>query len=87
MLVLEIKLCLTNIDVLMLYCFCFDSNLELKLFLLLQGLGTDEGAIIEILCTRNNRQIQNIVATYKMSECVGNGCSLFCGLNSVLYLI
>ncbi|XP_041363546.1 annexin-B12-like isoform X2 [Gigantopelta aegis] len=32
----------------------------------MRGLGTDEGAIMEILCTRNNKQIQSIVAAYKM---------------------
>ena len=33
-----------------------------------QGLGTDEDDLIEILCTRNNKQIQEIKAAYKLCE-------------------
>jgi annexin A2 len=32
---------------------------------ILQGVGTDEDAMIEILCSRTNKQIQEINATYK----------------------
>ncbi|GCB78481.1 hypothetical protein scyTo_0020114 [Scyliorhinus torazame] len=31
----------------------------------IKGAGTDEGCLIEILASRNNREIQQIVATYK----------------------
>ena len=36
--------------------------------LLLQGLGTDEDVLIEILCTRSNAQLQEIKRVYKESE-------------------
>lgn len=36
-----------------------------NIFTSLQGAGTDESALIEILATRNNEQIQAINAAYK----------------------
>ena len=35
---------------------------------LLQGMGTDEAAMIEILCTRSNPQIHAMTSAYKLSE-------------------
>ena len=37
-------------------------------FFHLQGLGTDEDVLIEILCTRSNAQLQEIKRVYKESE-------------------
>ena len=36
--------------------------------LLLQGLGTDEGVLIEILCTRTNAEINAIKQSYQKRE-------------------
>ena len=40
----------------------------LILFDVLQGLGTDEDVLIEVLCTRSNRQLQEIKRVYKESK-------------------
>jgi len=37
-------------------------------FYTLQGLGTKEGLLIEILCTRTNAQIKEICREYKERE-------------------
>lgn len=39
-----------------------------RCFVYFQGAGTNESTLIEILCTRNNRQIQEIKSTYKASK-------------------
>lgn len=36
--------------------------------LLFQGLGTDEGVLIEILCTRTNAEINAIKHSYQKRE-------------------
>lgn len=47
------------------------SKLEAKLtvfaFLYLQGAGTDEGCLIEILASRSTKDIRDINAAYKLS--------------------
>ena len=40
--------------------------------LYLQGLSTDEDALIDIICSRSNEDLAGIIATYKNSNCVHN---------------
>ena len=42
--------------------------LNVTFVLLLQGLGTDEGVLIEILCTRSNAEINAIKQSYQRRE-------------------
>lgn len=39
-----------------------------------QGIGTDEKCLIEILASRTNEQIHQLVAAYKDGETGGRGC-------------
>lgn len=59
-------------------CFCRYSLMWTRLnthmlsatcVLLFQGLGTDEGVLIEILCTRTNAEINAIKHSYQKREC------------------
>jgi len=36
----------------------------------LQGLGTDEESLNEIVCSRNNEELMEIKKVYKESECL-----------------
>lgn len=42
-----------------------------------QGIGTDEKCLIEILASRTNEQIHQLVAAYKDGEMGRRGCSGF----------
>ena len=39
--------------------------MSIMICLFVQGLGTDEELLIEILCTRTNQQIKDMVVSYK----------------------
>ena len=43
-------------------CLC---KMGIMICLFVQGLGTDEELLIEILCTRTNQQIKDMVVSYK----------------------
>ena len=42
----------------------------------IKGLGTDEDALIEILCTRTNAQIQHVQKVYKAGATVSQATTL-----------
>ena len=46
--------------------------------LAMKGLGTDDGALIEILCSKSNAQMKNIRAIYKTSKLLFLSLSLAC---------
>lgn len=51
----------------------------------LQGLGTDEETLLEILCCRSRKTLQEVAAVYRQSESLGLPDGI--GLGSVLMLV
>lgn len=46
-----------------------DKESHLVVFFCVQGLGTDEETLIEIVCSRSNKELVEIKKVYKDSKC------------------
>lgn len=52
-------------------CFFFFNTLP---FVFVKGAGTNEGCLVEIMCSRTNKEIADIKAAYKLSKLVMLSC-------------